>query len=44
MPDKENNIILYSDNYGKISVNVRFVDEKSNCKCFFDSSTYKQLL
>lgn len=27
MPDKENNIILYNDNDGKISVNVRFADE-----------------
>ena len=27
MPDKENNNILYNDNDGKISVNVRFAEE-----------------
>ena len=27
MPDKENNIILYTDNDGKVNVNVRFAEE-----------------
>ena len=27
MPDKENNIILYTDTDGKVNVNVRFADE-----------------
>ena len=28
MPDKQNNIILYTDTEGKVNVNVRFADEK----------------
>ena len=27
MPDKENNIILYTDTDGKVNVNVRFAEE-----------------
>lgn len=30
MPDKQNNIILYTDTEGKVNVNVRFDDEKAN--------------
>lgn len=30
MPEKENNIILYTDTDGKVNVNVRFDDEKAN--------------
>lgn len=28
MPDKENNIILYTDADDKVNVNVRFAEEK----------------
>ena len=30
MPNKENIIILYTDNDGKVNVNVRFDDDKAN--------------
>ncbi len=30
MPDKQNNIILYTDTDGKLKVNVRFAGEKVN--------------
>ena len=30
MPEKENNIILYTYTEGKVNVNVRFDDEKAN--------------
>lgn len=30
MPDKQNNIILYTDTESKVNVNVRFDDEKAN--------------
>lgn len=29
MPEKENNIILYTDTDGKVNVNVRFAEEKA---------------
>ena len=46
MPEKENNIILYTDTDGKENVKLRFAEEKvlSISKVFLYNSTYKQLL
>ena len=32
MPNKQNNIILYTDTESKVNVNVRFDDEKANTR------------